>query len=111
MSRLGFDLCENCDRLWNEGGGHDVETCPGCDLTTAIQERYKAETERDAQAGARDELAKRIHGYQMAAQEAEVKADRYRATLVEVRHDSSIPWAIDTIAERHEIDPAELKAD
>lgn len=43
MSRLGFDLCEDCDRLWNEGGGHDTKTCPGCDLTTAIQERYKAE--------------------------------------------------------------------
>lgn len=39
------------------------------------------------------------------------KLRRYRAALAEVRHDSSIPWAIDTIAERHEIDPAELKAD
>ena len=86
MGRLGFDLCENCDRLWNEGGGHDVKTCPGCDLTTAIQERHKAE----------------------------VKADRYKAALSEVHRAGEARVSrsyLSKVLECHKIDPDELKAD
>lgn len=68
MSRLGFDLCENCDRLWNEGGGHDVKTCPGCDLTEAIQGRYKAEVELKSFRAVLQEIRKQTWGWDFVIQ-------------------------------------------